>query len=151
MRKVGFGGGCHWCTEAVFQALTGVELVEQGYIASDPPDDSFSEAVLVTFDPAIIPLDVLIEIHVRTHASTSAHSMREKYRSAIYVTGKQQEMEAQEALRSQATSFDKPIITRVLCCRAFNPSAERFVDYYATDPSRTVLPNLYRPQTGAAA
>ncbi|MGJ8671076.1 MAG: peptide-methionine (S)-S-oxide reductase, partial [Oceanococcus sp.] len=43
--RIGFGGGCHWCTEAVFNALRGVEQVSQGFIKSDPPHDSFSEAV----------------------------------------------------------------------------------------------------------
>lgn len=68
---MGSGGGCHWCTEAVFQALCGVSNVEQGYIKSLPPHDSFFEAVVVTLDPKDIPLDVLIYVHLRTHASMS--------------------------------------------------------------------------------
>ena len=43
VEKIAVGGGCHWCTEAVFQALKGVEKVEQGYVASDPPFEEFSE------------------------------------------------------------------------------------------------------------
>jgi len=90
MAKIGFGGGCHWCTEAVFQALNGVQKVEQGFIRSDPPQDSFSEAVIVTFDSKILSLETLIEVHLRTHASTSSHKMRGKYRSAIYIFDNQQ-------------------------------------------------------------
>src|SRR3954451_12716902 len=82
--KIGFGGGCHWCTEAVFLSLKGVEQVEQGWIASQPPYDAFSEAVVVTYDPLVITLTDLITIHLHTHASTSNHSMRQKYRSAVY-------------------------------------------------------------------
>ena len=41
--KIGFGGGCHWCTEAVFQSLKGVAKVEQGWIASFDEYNSFSE------------------------------------------------------------------------------------------------------------
>ena len=48
MKKIGFGGGCHWCTEAIFQALNGVESVEQGWISSLNPYDTFSEAVIVS-------------------------------------------------------------------------------------------------------
>jgi len=50
VKKIGFGGGCHWCTEAVFQSLRGVLFVEQGYIASTEPNSSFSEAVIVSYD-----------------------------------------------------------------------------------------------------
>ena len=42
--KVGLGGGCHWCTEAVFEALRGVVQVKQGFIRAAPPHDAFSEA-----------------------------------------------------------------------------------------------------------
>ncbi len=55
--EAGFGGGCHWCTEAVFRSLCGVQTVRQGFIASDPPQDSYSEAVVVTWDPDEITLE----------------------------------------------------------------------------------------------
>ena len=45
--QLGLGGGCHWCTEAVFQAIEGVERVEQGYISSRAPFENRSEAVLI--------------------------------------------------------------------------------------------------------
>ncbi|RKN29908.1 peptide methionine sulfoxide reductase, partial [Aquimarina sp. AD1] len=82
--KIGLGGGCHWCTEAVFQSLKGITSVEQGYIKSTGNNNSFSEAVIIVFSPEIISLKDLIEIHLLTHKSTSNHSFREKYRSAIY-------------------------------------------------------------------
>jgi peptide-methionine (S)-S-oxide reductase len=47
--KLGLGGGCHWCTEAVFQAVEGVLKVEQGYISSLEPYDQKSEAVIIHF------------------------------------------------------------------------------------------------------
>ena len=134
--RVGFGGGCHWCTEAVFQTLRGVTRVEQGFIAADPPDDAFSEAARVTFDPDAIPLDVLVDAHLRTHASTSEHSMRGKYRSAIYVEDAAQAGRARAALDRLADDFDAPLVTRILPLRAFKASHARFHDYYATDPGR---------------
>jgi len=72
IEKIAMGGGCHWCTEAVFQSLKGVQLVEQGFIASHGNSDKFSEGVIVHFDPHLIPLEVLIEIHLHTHQCTSA-------------------------------------------------------------------------------
>lgn len=83
--RIGFGNGCRWCTEAVFQSHRGVSNVAQGFIKSHAPHDSYSEAVVVLFDPGIIPLEVVIDVHLRTHSSMSSHKMRRKYRSAVYI------------------------------------------------------------------
>jgi hypothetical protein len=61
-QEVGFGGRCHWCAEAVFQAIQGVQQVEQGFIRSSPPDDAGSEALIVKFEPEVIGLASLIDI-----------------------------------------------------------------------------------------
>ncbi|WP_282180204.1 peptide-methionine (S)-S-oxide reductase [Maribacter stanieri] len=82
--KVGFGGGCHWCTEAVFMFLRGVTKVAQGFISPKENIEDFSEAVIVHFNPNIIALEDLVAIHLDTHRSTQNHSMRNKYRSGIY-------------------------------------------------------------------
>ncbi|WP_029042146.1 peptide-methionine (S)-S-oxide reductase [Cucumibacter marinus] len=126
---IGFGGGCHWCTEAVFAALKGVSDVEQGYIASVPPDEALSEAVIVHFDPATISLEVLVEVHLHTHSSTSNHTMRGKYRSAIYATSDAQRGEAEEMLSHLQAGFDEKLVTRVLPFVVFEPSPEQFRDY----------------------
>ena len=60
LENAGFGGGCHWCTEAVFQSLRGVTEVAQGFIAADPPHQAYSEAVSVTWDPDLIGFDVVV-------------------------------------------------------------------------------------------
>jgi peptide methionine sulfoxide reductase MsrA len=84
MEQTGFGGSCHWCTEAIFQSLNGVDEVLQGWIASEEPDSNFSEAVLVTYDPEIISLESLTAVHLHSHSCTSKHTMRSIYRSSIY-------------------------------------------------------------------
>jgi peptide-methionine (S)-S-oxide reductase len=126
--RVGFGGGCHWCTEAVFAALRGVE-VQQGFIRATPPDDSFSEAVLITWNPALIPLCALVEIHLRTHASTSNHKLRGKYRSAIYTVSAEQAREAERFLAARRASDAADYVTRVLRFEAFRSSDTRFQNY----------------------
>ncbi len=129
LQRIGVGGGCHWCTEAVFAALRGVIRVEQGFIRSDAPDDDFSEAVLLTFQPDEISLGSLIEIHLRTHSSTSNHSMRRKYRSAVYVMDEVQAEAARRVLMEIEPAFDAPVITRILPFRTFKASDERFQRY----------------------
>ena len=121
-QAIGFGGGCHWCTEAVFQLLRGVRQVEQGFIRSSPPDDAWSEAVRVKFDFGVISLASLIDVHLHTHASTSEHSMRAKYRSAIYVNSPQQAYEAKAILGEIQDDFSEPLVTRVLPLVGFKSS-----------------------------
>jgi len=134
--KIALGGGCHWCTEAVFQALAGVRKVDQGFVRSDPPADSWSEAVIVHFNAEDLPLDVLIEIHLRTHASTSAHKLRGKYRSAIYVFDDKQAKEVGIILQTLQAGFEEPLVTQVLTFAGFKPSDTRFHDYYASGPEK---------------
>ncbi len=146
LETIGFGGGCHWCTEAVFAALRGVVLVEQGFIRSTPPADQWSEAVRVTFETDQIDRSVLIEIHLRTHSSTSTHSMREKYRSAIYVTSDRQERASALALPQLQDGFDAPLITQLLRLEEFQASPERFRDYYEKDPERPFCKRFIDPK-----
>jgi len=144
--KIGFGGGCHWCTEAVFSALKGIDIVNQGFIKSHPPNDQFSEAVWIQFDENEIPLAKLIEIHLHTHASSSAHSMREKYRSAIYVEGEAIAVACRDILTDLQAPFEKPLVTEVLETVVFKPSAESYTDYYATNPERPFCVTYIEPK-----
>lgn len=129
VQRIGFGGGCHWCTEAVFAALRGVIRVEQGFIRAGALDDNFFEAVLLTFQPDQISLGSLIEIHLRTHSSTSNHSMRRKYRSAVYVMDKVQAEAARRILIEVGPGFDAPLVTLILPFQTFEASDERFQRY----------------------
>lgn len=129
LQKIGLGGGCHWCTEAYFLSLKGVEKVEQGWIASTPPNDAFSEAVLVHYDPSQIPLPVLIAIHLHTHAATKAHTFRSKYRSAVYVL-EEKIPEIQTLIDVNQADFEAPIITQALPFVAFRENTENYQDYF---------------------
>lgn len=145
-QRIGFGGGCHWCTEAVFQSLRGVSDVEQGFIASVAPHDTDSEAVIVHFDSQQISLELLTEIHLHTHASTSNHSMRGKYRSAIYCFNPQQIEQAKQALNQLQSDFSEPLVTHVLPYISFKPSDDRFQNYYANDPTRPFCQTYINPK-----
>lgn len=136
MQRIGFGGGCHWCTEAVFQALIGVDRVEQGFIGAPPPDDSLSEAVIVTFDARRISLADLIAVHLATHSSSGTHALRHRYRSAVYAFDARQAEAAKTALLDHARQSGLDFVTRVLAFARFTPSASRYHNYYATNPDR---------------
>lgn len=136
MEKIGFGGGCHWCTEAVFQSLKGVSKVEQGFIAPLTNESSFSEAVIVHYQSEIIGLKELIEIHLLTHKSTSQHSMRKKYRSAIYTFDEDSKVLSIGVLEALQSSFEQKIVTEVLSFGLFKPSDSRFHNYYYSNPEK---------------
>lgn len=144
--KVGFGGGCHWCTEAIFQSLKGVSKVNQGWIAADNEEASFSEAVEVYFNPELINLRVLIEIHLLTHESRSMHSMRGKYRSAIYCTTEKQLTETNFILKNLQSSTATPYITQVLTLAHFKSNEEQFLNYYQTRPEAPFCQTYISPK-----
>ena len=134
IHKIAFGGGCHWCTEAVYKSLKGIISVEQGFVASDGEESSFSEAVIVSYEPSDISLEDLILIHLYTHKSTSDHSMRNKYRSAIYTFGPLDVERSTLALQKFQKNFKKPLVTKVLPFREFKVSDKAFQNYYYENP-----------------
>ena len=137
MERIAFGGGCHWCTEAIFQALKGVTQVDQGWVNSTHPNATTpSEAVIVHFDPESISLNTLTEIHLFTHNATSNHSFREKYRSALYTFSDAQYQEAQSILKEKQKLFEKPLVTKVYPFGEFKLNDEQYLDYYKSNPDK---------------
>ena len=146
MNQIGFGGNCHWCTEAIFQSLKGVSDVKQGWIASEGPAAAFSEAVLVNFDPKVISEATLIAIHLHTHSCTSNHSMRARYRSAAYTVSDAQASEAPEIMINLQTEFDQQIITTVLPLREFKLNKEEDLNYYYKNPDKPFCRSYISPK-----
>ena len=135
-KQIGLGGGCHWCTEAVFASLKGIQAVQQGWIASTTPNETFSEAVIVTYNPAIITLKDLVEIHLHTHSATVNHSMRHKYRSAVYWFDGAGDEAAREAIVQLQTDFEQPIITQVMPFVSFKENIAEQLNYYYSDTEK---------------
>ncbi len=146
IRKIGFGGGCHWCTEAVFQSLLGVQNVKQGWIASEGANTAFSEAVILEYNASIIPLEVLIEIHLHTHKSTSEHSMRQKYRSAIYMFNQEEKHTISTFLEELQPKFNNKLITQILQFSEFKPSRDEITNYYYKNPKKPFCETFINPK-----
>lgn len=144
--KIGFGGGCHWCTEAVFQSLKGVKKVEQGYLASTKTNSGFSEAVIVHFSGKCVTLNTLIEIHLLTHKSKSEHSMRGKYRSAIYTFNDAQHQAVVRFLKAFQIEHDHQFITLALPFHCFKPSREEITNYYFKNPRKPFCETYINPK-----
>jgi peptide-methionine (S)-S-oxide reductase len=146
IEKIAFGGGCHWCTEAVFQSIIGVEKVEQGYVASTGENSGFSEAVILHFKPEIVTLKRIIEIHLYTHKSTSNHSMRQKYRSAVYTYSASQLKSSKDIIDSFQPDFNFKIITQVYPFKSFKTSRDELLNYYKNDPEKPFCKTFIDPK-----
>ncbi|WP_300442055.1 peptide-methionine (S)-S-oxide reductase [Christiangramia sp.] len=136
LEKIGFGGGCHWCTEAIFQVVKGIKKVDQGYISINAAPEKFYEGVLVYFNPKLINLEELIKIHLETHQSLSNHSMRSKYLSAVYTFNEPQQIRVAHILNKLQQDEQKEIITKAYTVVEFKESREEIRNYYKTDPER---------------
>ena len=134
MSKIGFGGGCHWCTEGIFQSLIGTSKVEQGWISFIVKKTEFSEGVIVHFNPEMISLKDLIEIHLHTHSCTSNHSMRKKYRSAVYTESEKDLRMSEQIIMSFQKDFTDKILTQVLYLKSFKENKEVFLNYLYSRP-----------------
>lgn len=146
IKTIGFGGGCHWCTEAVFSSLKGVITVSQGWIASDGENSTFSEAVLLTYNVELISMGVLIAIHLYTHSATSRHSMRGKYRSAVYYLNDADCTEATKTIQELRKDFSNEVITQVIRFIDFRLNIPEQLQYYYTDPNRPFCTTYINPK-----
>ncbi|MGJ8732383.1 MAG: peptide-methionine (S)-S-oxide reductase [Cellulophaga sp.] len=144
--KIALGGGCHWCTEAVFKSLIGVYNVQQGFVSSTGENTNFSEAIVLQLNTEEISIKTLVNIHLLTHKSTSNHSFRKKYRSAFYVFSSEQAKEIKAIVSDFQPEFENKIITKVYPFSAFKPSLEEFKNYYYKNPSKPFCKTYITPK-----
>ncbi|MDP3685504.1 MAG: peptide-methionine (S)-S-oxide reductase MsrA [bacterium] len=139
-------GGCFWCTEAVFQRLKGVISVQAGYAGGETPNPSYeavssgntghAEAIQITFDPAIISyeklLDVFWAIHDPTTPNRQGADVGPQYRSVIFTHTEEQKRAAlasKERLEKSG-AYDKPIVTEIVPFTNFAPAEDAHQNYY---------------------
>jgi peptide-methionine (S)-S-oxide reductase len=141
-----FGGGCFWCTEAIFQRLRGVESVESGYAGGHTQNPTYeqvsmgntghAEAIRVEFDPGMVKYSDLLNVFFATHDPTTLNAQGNdvglQYRSAIFYTSERQREEALatiENLEKQAI-YEDPIVTEIKELDKFWPAESYHRRYY---------------------
>ncbi|MDD2712218.1 MAG: peptide-methionine (S)-S-oxide reductase MsrA [Simplicispira sp.] len=150
LKTITLGGGCFWCTEAVFDRVRGITEVQSGYSNGHVLHPSYeqvcsgttghNEVVRLTFDPATITLREILEIFFAIHDPTTrnrqGNDIGTQYRSGIYFHAPEQEHVANELLRQmeQDQIFGAPITTEVLPVANFSPAERYHDDYYARNP-----------------
>jgi peptide-methionine (S)-S-oxide reductase len=144
------GGGCFWCTEAVFVQVRGITDVESGYSNGHVPQPSYeqvctgntghNEVVRLEFDPAVITLrDVLaifFLIHDPTTLNRQGNDVGTQYRSGIYCTSEAQRAEAQAFVDqlTQEQIYPRPIVTEVLPLSNYWPAEDYHQDFFERNP-----------------
>ena len=149
-RKATFGGGCFWCTEAMFQELKGVELVESGYAGGKIVNPTYkevcsgltghAEVIQVTYDPEVISYADLLRIHLTTHDPTTPNRQGAdrgtQYRSVIFVNSDEEEATAKAVIAELQPNFDAEIVTEVAPATQFYVAEADHQDFYISNPEQ---------------
>ncbi len=146
LQKATFGMGCFWCTEALFQRINGVVTVESGYEGGNIPNPTYedvctgetnhAEVLDITFDPAKISYDELLEIFWKSHDPTTLNrqgaDVGTQYRSVIFYHNDEQKDIATKYKEdlNKNKAFDKPIVTAINKASTFYVAENYHQDYF---------------------
>lgn len=142
------GGGCFWCTEAVYLEARGVTRVESGYMGGDTPDPTYeqvcsgttghAEVIRLEFDPGVIGyrdiLEIFFTIHDPTTLNRQGNDVGTQYRSVIFTTSPEQEATARKVMAEMASVWDAPIVTELLPQAQWYKAEDVHQDYFAQHP-----------------
>ena len=150
LETIVLGGGCFWCTEAVYARLRGVQQVTSGYCnghVAEPSyeqvcngDTGLAECVELVFDPQVITLDQLLQVFFATHDPTTlnqqGNDVGTQYRSGIYTTSDEQLSQVRRFVQALAVSgqFNAPIVTEVEPLTRFWPAEDYHQQFFALNP-----------------
>lgn len=145
-----FGGGCFWCTEAVFNELGGVVSVMPGYAGGTLKNPTYeqvctgrtgyAEVIRIEFDPERISFRDLMTVFFATHDPTTlnrqGHDVGTQYRSAVFYTNDEQKKEAEVFIKEldNSTTFRDPIVTTLERLTEFYKAEKYHHKYYSNNP-----------------
>ncbi|WP_455169490.1 peptide-methionine (S)-S-oxide reductase MsrA [Aegicerativicinus sediminis] len=158
------GGGCFWCTEAVFQRLKGVEKVVSGYSGGNVPGKptyrevcsgltGHAEVIQIHYNPEIISFEELLIIFMTTHDPTTLNQQGAdrgtQYRSVIFYHNEDQKDVAEQVLKELTSEFDGPIVTELSPLTNFFEAEDYHQNYYNDNSTQgyctfVIDPKLYK-------
>jgi len=145
------GGGCFWCTEAVFQEINGVEKVVSGYSGGSVPGHptyreicsgltGHAEVVQITFDANVISYNDILIIFMTTHDPTTLNRQGAdrgtQYRSVIFYHDETQKEIAEVVLKEVSPYYENPIITEIAALDVFYEAEKEHQDYYRNNQAQ---------------
>lgn len=142
------GGGCFWCTEAVFQQMAGITAVESGYTGGQVANPSYeqicegttghAEVVRLSFDPAVVSfreiLEVFFTIHDPTTLNRQGNDVGTQYRSVIYYHTPQQQETAKQVISEMANVWDAPLVTELSPAVTYYKAESYHQNYFRQNP-----------------
>ncbi|MCI4358498.1 MAG: peptide-methionine (S)-S-oxide reductase MsrA [Thermoplasmata archaeon] len=156
------GGGCFWCTEAVFSDLRGVTSVFPGYSGGRTPNPTYeqvcegntghAEVVDVTFDPNVISyhdlLSIFLSVHDPTTPNRQGNDVGTQYRSAIFFHNPSQESTARQVIGEVERSgiWNRKIVTEVAPFTVFYPAESYHRQYFRQNPERAYCQAIIAPK-----
>ena len=159
---VAFGGGCFWCTEAVFLELKGVTEVTPGYAGGGTLTPTYgavssgktghAEVIQIEYDPSVIPFQKLLEVFFSSHDPTAlnrqGNDVGTQYRSILLYTTPEQKSETEEYIKRIAESKKNtnPVVTEVIPLTVFYPAEEYHKNYFAKHPDESYSEAIIAPK-----
>lgn len=156
-----FGGGCFWCTEAVFQQVKGVERIVSGYTGGNAPGKptyrevcsgltGHAEVIQITFDPKQISYKDLVIIFMTTHDPTTLNrqggDVGTQYRSVIYYHNEDQKETAETVIKEIQSYYDDPIVTEISRIGIFYEAEDYHQNYYANNKAQGYCSYVIAPK-----
>ena len=150
LKVITLGGGCFWCTEAVFTRVHGVRDVESGYSNGQTLNPTYgqvceghtghNEVVRLVYDPALIGLRELLEIFFVIHDPTTlnrqGNDVGTQYRSGIYVSDAADLAIAQQVLDDLQMALSGRVVTELQTLRNYTPAEDYHQDYFENNPAQ---------------
>lgn len=155
------GGGCFWCTEAVFQEVKGVKSVVSGYSGGKSINPSYqevsagnsghAECIEIEFDPSIINYEKILEIFYSIHDPTTLNRQGNdagtQYRSVIFYHGEDQKKIAEKVTDGYAKEiWDDPIVTQIEPYTRFYPAEDYHQNFFKNNPNQAYCQVIINPK-----
>jgi len=160
LEQATLGGGCFWCTEAVFETVPGVKKVEAGYAGGTVPNPTYeavssgktghAEVIQITFDPDSVTYAELLDLFWRAHDPTTLNRQGAdtgtQYRSIILYTSEEQRAVAERSKAEAQKNFDKPIVTEIVPLKQFYKAEGYHQDYFDKNPNAPYCVFVIKPK-----
>ena len=146
LEKANFGGGCFWCTEAIFTVVKGVQSVTSGYMGGSIENPTYeqvcggktghAEIIQIAFDADETSFEELLLIFLKTHDPTTLNrqgaDVGTQYRSVVFYESENQRNVTLEMIKqlNEQEIFSSPIVTEVAAVEVFYPAEKYHQDYY---------------------